>query len=169
MAKMAEQGYTGGELTALNLCRLYLQVTSLSEVTNGRGTFILQERKPRKSNQYKWPVQGDPTTAMWKEWDIALQRCFGNDTLELNQPLGPWDCTEEEYYKWEWFVGTDGNLYQKKENYWVPYKEVQNSRTRRRRFIKDTGKEPYNQPPCRVHRTTTRKNGPYYTHTGIQK
>ena len=114
MAKMAQQGYTARELTSLNLCRIYLQVTSLSEVTNGRGTLILQERKPRKSNQYKWPIQGDPTTAMWKDWDIALQRCFGSDTLELNQPLGSWVCTEVEYYEWEWFVGTDGNLYQKK-------------------------------------------------------
>lgn len=168
MESFEQQGYTKSEIRTLNLCRLYLQVTSLSEVTNGRGTQILQERKPRKSNPYTWPMQGNPTPSMWKEWDLALQKCFGNNTAVLNQPLGKWECSQDEFYEWEWFVGTDGSLYQQIENQWIPYNAVQNSRTRGKRFVQEIDSPIFSQRPCEMYRTVVRRSGPYYTHTGVR-
>ena len=50
---------TNKEIESVNRCRVYLQVQNMSDITNGRGTKIIQQYlgscKPCNASTYKWP------------------------------------------------------------------------------------------------------------------
>ena len=88
---------SSGKLNTINQCRLFLQVTFLSELCNTKGTeFIAQFlngditcRPSPPTHQY--PRQSKPSKQSWKVWSLTLRRLFGTPrTNKLQQSLGSW-------------------------------------------------------------------------------
>jgi hypothetical protein len=68
-------------LYRLNLCRIYLQVKCVSEISNPTGTSILQEiwqgHRPHNSKSAMlWPNQNRPHEKSWAEWRTAIKDAF---------------------------------------------------------------------------------------------
>jgi len=118
--RTADQGLMNGfaranvskaHLRKLNLCRLYLQITHLSDISTGDGfrinaQFTGTDREPpfreATRNQFVWPRQPCPPLPFWKLWRHYISTTFTNYGTRLGQarPL-----KEEEYRSnWDWFV-----------------------------------------------------------------
>ena len=137
MEVFATAGYGMEELKALNRCRLYSRVVSLSEITSGTGTMIppcwFNRERFRANTKYDWPNQGKPTMQDWDIWDAALRV-----HIPPLLPLGCWTLPKQEYIdKWEWFLDKQ-TLYRRKERDWVKYSK-QRGGLRTQRYMKSSG------------------------------
>ena len=86
----------------LNQCRLYLHVTSLSDITTADGTSILcncWDGSVPVDSPLLWPIQAKPCTKAWQTWRFFLAQCYLTDdtnrhikrlALHLQSPLGQW-------------------------------------------------------------------------------
>ena len=87
----------------INACRLWLQVTILSDISNLKGDQITQAAWLRlaqiPSNDSDWPVQGRPHNTVWGIWRKALSDTFcmkdsryvlASRPGGLTQSLGVW-------------------------------------------------------------------------------
>ncbi len=94
--------YTPKELQTINNCQMYLQVTTLAEITNHTGTHLLPNTMYHNNqipslttitiSNYQWPIQPSPAKAAWKLWTKVLQQQYtipGLPTM-LTAPLRPW-------------------------------------------------------------------------------
>ena len=98
--------FTSGQLHKINQCRLYLQVTTVSDITTGDGRRITKvawrgKRDSNYINHHKWPLQGFPGKTSWQIWRRSLRLSLNLSRLSLGAPLGFWltDITEP----WKWF------------------------------------------------------------------
>ena len=80
----------------LNYCRLFLQVTLLSEIVNSTGTHLLSEfwdgtgARPAPPLA-RYPRQGCPSPTVWSEWRAAIRKAFCHPrSRRLRHPLGKW-------------------------------------------------------------------------------
>ena len=93
---------TAMELRQLNLCRLYLRVTTLSDICNANGQAVTKQCwegiQPTDAIQL-WPRQPKPPSKAWSVWRTYINQCYlADDTttrkkrtnLQLATPLGPW-------------------------------------------------------------------------------
>ena len=108
----------------LNTCRLYLQVTTLSDIVSGDGYYILehifQRRNPLQSySSIKWPNQGLPNDRAWNKWNAAIRQCFPTNRHRcLLEPLDKW---REVDPKWgAYFNSTTTKFYIKAEQ-WMQF------------------------------------------------
>ena len=96
------QDPTPTELRLLNSCRLYLRVTTLSDISSANGNTITQQcwegMGPTDAIQL-WPRQQKPHSKAWLIWRKYITRCYLDDEystrkkrtdLQLDTPLGPW-------------------------------------------------------------------------------
>jgi hypothetical protein len=94
MEIIVNQGYTKGELHKINKCRLYLQVTALSDITCGYGKKFTRAYNCVKDNSiphyYKWPKQPRPNSTAIKIWRKALRECFPRTNGTMEYTLGKW-------------------------------------------------------------------------------
>ena len=65
----------------LHTCRLYLQVTLLSDITNLKGDKLLMNtlhgiREQHRPSAYTWPRQQCPNAHFWKLWKKMLQTLY---------------------------------------------------------------------------------------------
>ena len=77
---------TSSVLAACNRCRLYLQISTISEMSNGDGTNIRADimdviKHEMIPNIYKWPNQHRPSLEDRKTWKDAIMR-----SLHLQSP-----------------------------------------------------------------------------------
>jgi hypothetical protein len=123
------EDFSTNELAHINRCRMYLQVTTLADITNGNGTMIrqgVQKGQMTSHNQpyYKWPRQTRPGMASWRLWRKALKKCFMREIrlhLKPDMHLGSW--TDGEQEGWTWFLlQRTQKLFQRRENRWRVYK-----------------------------------------------
>lgn len=88
--------YGRKRLKRLNFCRLFLQVTFLSEIVNIDGTHLLPQfwcgLGPRPGRPLVvYPRQGCPSPEAWSDWRAAIRKAFCYPrSLRLIHPLGPW-------------------------------------------------------------------------------
>jgi len=99
-------------LTKLNNCQLYLQVTTLAEITNHTGTKLLdtnittKNRNPEllteSSSLLQWPTQPSPGENVWKLWTRTLQTLYTKPGMstQLKTSLGPWLPQVAAFCKW---------------------------------------------------------------------
>ena len=84
--------YSGPALRNLNNCRLFLQVTLLSEIMTEDGGIhedIAQGRRPSDSESTLiWPRQANPDRATWWIWINAMKYLYAK--LKLRPKLGNW-------------------------------------------------------------------------------
>ena len=114
--------YSVAELRLLNRCRMYLQVTTLSDITTGDGKFLadgaLQGSESYQTDNYDWPYQQKPPRAEWNAWAGEVRRHFAPIKDRLSTPLGKWFITDEYYTSWAWWLDTNYNLYHFGNNQW---------------------------------------------------
>jgi len=90
------------DLQTLNNCRIYLQVTTLAEISDHTSTsilkvvFICSQHTPSlhhiSKSLFQWPTQLNPGKPAWKFWTRTIQALYIKPgmTTQLKQKLGPW-------------------------------------------------------------------------------
>ena len=90
------QQYTDDEQLDINLVRLHLQATYISDLSTGDGICIREssinaKRDSQRSSSYVWPRQPSITTKQRNRWKRYLHDQFLlNDGKRLKKPLGKW-------------------------------------------------------------------------------
>ena len=85
-------------LQRLKACRLYLNISLLSESGSANGKMIkpniLQGKRNSIESTTMWPRQKSPDKATWKMWRSILKRnfCSYDNNLQSNYQLGSWKC-----------------------------------------------------------------------------
>ena len=116
------------EIIAINCCRLYLQLFTLSEIITGDGEAILPNILLIKSNttklcSYSWPIQPNPTTKQWKIRKKVIGQVFCHSSNKIRKPLGERISIPRKMW---WFSPTQNSLYfrdinnNKQPQCWVP-------------------------------------------------
>jgi hypothetical protein len=144
--------FTKSEMESINACRLFLQVTYLSDISNDNGTSILQEAvkgicnskgQPKLWNisrsKLTWPRQPRPSTAAWNKWKTYLQ-AITSPTFRINPPLGHWTSTAHDQRTWH-YTRYINLIYNTSSTRIISFVE-QSSRTRNRHFSLDPLHDP---------------------------
>ena len=101
-------GLTKSELENINICRIYLQVITISDITSMTGDTIMEEYcecKKIRESILKWPNQCEPTKSMKATWKSAMHRlCLVNNYLI--RPLGQW--TDTSHQLWNYMIEEEG-------------------------------------------------------------
>jgi hypothetical protein len=97
---------SGKELKLFNMCRLWLRVMWMSDITDADGRYVTWAatkgiRDQTRTIQWKWPVQGEPPKEAWTVWDQVV-RSLGdrqrNGKIKLVQSLGHWNEGQGEWF-----------------------------------------------------------------------
>jgi hypothetical protein len=144
--------FTNSDMECINACRIFLQVTYLSEISNDDGNKILQEavkgtvdqtRAPTlwtlSQSKLTWPRQPRPSTTSWNKWKKYLQ-AITNPMLQIQPSLGNWTSDAHQQRQWH-FTRHKKIMYvtSTKEN--TTFVES-TSHTRRRTYLKDINHPP---------------------------
>jgi len=103
---------------------MYLQVTTLSEITNHTGTELLSQILMTKPSEcpkgllnisystLQWPLVNCPSLACWRLWTSTIRTLYTSDPkgTKLTQPLGGWLCTHDQYRFWHWRMADNDHL-----------------------------------------------------------
>jgi len=114
MEDFQDHGTPPNQLEKLNVCRMYLQVTMLAEITDQTGTLLLpqilagpQNPTPKglvniSMSLLKWLTIALPTSTCWRLWDKTICTLYmGSPTrMKLQQPLGMWQPTYNQQHFW---------------------------------------------------------------------
>jgi hypothetical protein len=136
MEEFLDLSLTGKELLAINKCRIYLRVLTLSDITSGNGKYITNDafigrRRLRQSHHsYQWPNWEQPSYKEWKVWRKAIQSVFSPRWhRKLKQPLGSWLIPAAK--NWEWYETMEGDKRLYQQTYgssWLMYKKLGHSK-----------------------------------------
>jgi hypothetical protein len=94
MKKFLDMDWSTREIEQINRCRLFLNVSRISDIASADGKNVQPEwKKPEgEKNSFSktcWPKIRAPNESSWKTWDIALKKLTdGQD--RLTTPLGRW-------------------------------------------------------------------------------
>ena len=128
MEQFAAEDFTATELAHINRCRLYLQVTTLSDIMEGHGHRISRkalrcEFDTEREKHYRWPVQNRPHQGVRRIWKRAIKRAFPRQpqSLDTQYTLGPW---LNNYNHWKWYFHPITKYLYKQihDDRWVTYK-----------------------------------------------
>jgi hypothetical protein len=156
-----DKGARGKDLQKLNQCRMFLQVTMLSDIVTADNRYIT--RTAREGNfdntwphYHRWPNQGNPGVnkrTFWRE-QLSSLLCGGNRDFRLMTALGAWTDTTPGI--WEWFFCLyEEHLYRQSNSEWTYYLPGLLSRQRRRsRPFIIGGQVPANDVPPNLRRVT---------------
>ena len=108
--------FNTSELEMINACRLYLQVSRISDIStpDGRrilhkmlhGEYTIDEIHAFRKTTYTWPRQEKPNEQAWKIWHLALTKTACNHTGLLLQRLGTWN--EQIEPSWKYWIEASG-------------------------------------------------------------
>lgn len=118
MQAFADAGYRNNDLSALNQCRMYLKVVTLSDLCMVDGKHItyytFQGHLQTRFRDLGWPRQYPSLPlSYWTVWRRALEKCFINAlarSRELRTPLGAWYFSASHTWKW-FFSPSEYRLY----------------------------------------------------------
>ena len=153
--------------SAINKCRLFHRILTLSDITNGQGTRLRQDiwegtTSVKHDNREDWPRQGQPSKSDWGVWQQSLMSLFDlrarDGTLPPQMQLKGGKVTPT----WKWFYG-DNTLYEKGTDVVKIYNQWGRRRSRRKRYRLSSiaTAVPLTSLPC-----TVEKNGSTYYMTG---
>lgn len=112
MEIIVHHGFTKTELQKINRCRLYLQATTLSDITIGYGNKYNRAYNcildPTIPHHYIWPIQPRPNASAIAVWRRALRVCFPRENGLLTYTLGNW--LYQPGTEWTWFFSTTSQL-----------------------------------------------------------
>jgi hypothetical protein len=91
------------KLQAINNCRIFLQITTIAEITNIDGTHILADAINGSVNEdgqlnihehskslIHWPTMKRPPEKAWRIWKKIIKTLMHNNTNHLKKPMGRW-------------------------------------------------------------------------------
>jgi len=124
MEAISEIGLTPVQVEQINACRMFLQITTLAEMSDHTGCNILPHvllqphqseptgLEPVSRSTLSWPAIHSPTKPTWKLWTKTICTLFtGYATgTKLRLPLGPWTTDYETHRYWKWRLTTDNRL-----------------------------------------------------------
>jgi len=105
-------GYSTSDLQVLNNCCLYLRITTLAEMVDHTGQYIiptavltstkLPSRSQYSTSKYTWPNQLKPGRQAWTKWTRAIQSHYTKPGLSshLIEPLGQWKSEANQTRTW---------------------------------------------------------------------
>jgi len=110
------QDFPRHKLEWLNACRMFLQVTTLSEITNHTSQELLPQilmLKPHESpkglmnishSTLQWPLVQCPSLLCWRLWTSTICTLYTGNAkgIRLTQPLGAWNETYDKHRFWHW-------------------------------------------------------------------
>ncbi|WP_317202409.1 hypothetical protein, partial [Janthinobacterium sp.] len=90
-----QAGFKGVILKRLNVCRLFLKVVTVSDISTGCGRYISTpgwkgEVDFTRAERYDWPYQGEPCARDWDFWRNALLKALCSRQRVLQRRLGRW-------------------------------------------------------------------------------
>ncbi len=117
MEDLLDQDLPRFKLERLNACRMYLQVTTLAEITDHTGFELLPQALTNQRqatptgltsisySKLKWPRINCPSAACWRLWTATIRTIYTGSArgTRLNQPLGPWyEAHHATVRYWNW-------------------------------------------------------------------
>ena len=128
MEAFSNCGYKNSKLVTLNICRKYLQVVTLGDITGADGTTILPNIKAGRqhttsTSSYKWPQQSSPDLKSWKLWRQALRRAFEHHS-RIAQPhiRSTWAQSPARSFHWYYSHNNLSLLHRLHNNQWQIYR-----------------------------------------------
>jgi len=108
MEAFQKAGVSIQTLRILNKCRMYLNVITVSDITDGYGESILNDSlvgyviRDVESSKYSWKKVNKPTVREWEIWKQFLFSVFtvGSNSTTLRTTLGPWLQPNRDAYMW---------------------------------------------------------------------
>jgi ribonuclease HI len=126
-----EYAFSTAALQHINRCRIYLNVTTLSDICTGDGKEIVKlyyhgERDPSRPTYYKWPVQPKPSRYAWRLWRKAIKVNFlqpqaGMTLMYAMRRPGRWTDGRKDDWIWFYFPRTD-RIYKRDGVRWKIFK-----------------------------------------------
>ena len=117
---------TSQDTMKINRVRIFLQATTIADITNAEGTHITEYafggRNSRTTNNprrttHEWPRQPRPGPKSWKAWREAIQQHLSIDgkISKLRQPLEKWILPQQKNrQEWYWYIDpATGKLFQR--------------------------------------------------------
>ena len=121
MEIIANEGFTKGQLQKINRCRLYLQVTTLSDIVDGYGELFTCSFNCTQDTtmdcKYRFPKQTRPDKTSIAMWKKALRKSFPRTNKKLDYKLGNWISEKVENHKWLYHPPS-ATLYQRYRQQW---------------------------------------------------
>jgi len=124
MNNFADQDFPMHKLEKLNACRMYLQVTTLAEITNHTGELLPQalleqaSQSPKgltniSTSKLQWPQVAMLTPMCWRIWTKTIQTLYtGSRTgTRLQTPLGTWMNNYNKHRFWHWRLSDPTHLF----------------------------------------------------------
>eukprot|EP00972_Heterocapsa_arctica_P026784 3942282-Heterocapsa_arctica.AAC.1 len=124
---LKSKAFTKREMEIINACRLYLQVTRVSDIStaDGRkvkiqmltGAYTQEQLKTFRTTHIEWPYQERPNAKAWKLWKLwtkALLTTTCTETGHLIHPMGQWN--ENIDKGWNYYLSSKDNyLYSRQD------------------------------------------------------
>ena len=117
--------YSNADLVHINRCRLFLQVTTLSDITTAKGDEFSSSAyfcnyDNSIPHHYHWPTQPRPYNHARRLWKQALKKAFQREGQRLHNRLGSW--IDNGRHIWQWFhQPTTGRLFRRHRGYFRMY------------------------------------------------
>jgi hypothetical protein len=115
-----QHSLTKSDLECINACRLFLQVTYLSEISDDKGTSLLTAAIKgsvhkngipvlwdTSNSKLQWPLQPRPPQKSWAKWKTYL-RTITSPTFNIQPALGQW--LASTYIQRNWRFSKQNNL-----------------------------------------------------------
>jgi len=188
MDALSDLNYSTAQLRQLNACRMHLKLTTLAEMTDHTGMFLLpQVTNPSASLPPKglenistslldWPASHSPTIKCWRFWTRTIQTVFTGliKGTRLQHPLGPWKENHCNLRFWQWRYAPSGSLLHQKNPTQQPRAAIQVQATRR--YLAFSATIPTNQQfngdpvtPTDTHQRRVNLPIPSYVHPKQQE
>jgi len=160
-------GFRGWELRRLNLCRLYLQAATVSDLVTADGKTITQAAWEGKTDNdtarpaIEWPNQGRPSSSDWQRWQVALTKTFGlSRNRSLETQIGCWKDADSD---WHWFYDPSSErLYHRKEGASLEYFPRTALRASQNALMKFIHSYPTNELPPSAIRASVEQQHSYW-------
>jgi len=124
MEAVSEIGLTKIQLEQINACHMFLQVTTVAEMTDHTGRYLLpqallqvNQTQPEglhaiSVSTLAWPTIGNPTKSTWRMWTQTICTLFtiSANSTQLHNPLGEWMETYQCHHFWKWRIAPTGQL-----------------------------------------------------------
>jgi len=128
MEDLLDTGYSANDLWILNNWHMFLQITTLAEITDHTRNQLLPKACLHGSNTpslqsiststLQWLTQPNPDKPAWSLWTWVLWTLYTKPGLhyQLNHPLGPWKFTAATIWTWNYQINPISHMVYKTTN-----------------------------------------------------
>ena len=124
MEACMDSGCSLPELRAINRCRLFSKIITLSDIVTGDGRYLtkiaMKGHIHTINEDLSWPLQSRPPPKDWKIWRQCIRELFAPRFDLLDVPLRNWIIESEELYygSWRWWTNDVNQLFLYEHQKW---------------------------------------------------